>query len=182
MFHQRGRVDKDTDSICEPWELAYTSLIPESAPGSNLYKVWIKSVLTPQLVVIGAAAGLPAAVACLAEVAAGTVGTGTVTWAAQERQGSRAVVLHSLQQSVAPPQQPLLLFLHDRCRGNSGPRASLQSGRLRDKDEMKRRKKKSRGLFNHTGIFWTVNLDMLLCKFWTFCVWKPSRISQRAGD
>lgn len=119
-----------------------------------------KSALTPQLVVIGAAAGLPATVARLAEVPAGTVGTGTVTRAAQERQGSRAVVLHPLQQSVAPPQQPLLLFLHNRCRGNSGPRASLQSGRLTDKG-----KKKSRGLFNQTMISQIVSMDRFKCTF-----------------
>lgn len=99
---------------------------------SNLCEVYTRTALTPQFVVIGAAAGLPTAVARLAEVPAGTVGAGTVTRAAQERQGSRAVVLHPLQQSVAPLQQPLLLFLHDRCRGNSGQRASLQSGLLRD--------------------------------------------------
>lgn len=98
------------------------SLGTEMTLPSLLYLQSVKynpSVLTPQLIVVCAAAGLSTAVAGLAEVAAGTVGPWAVAGAAQERQGPRAVVLHTLKQGVAPPEQPLLLFLHDCCCGNT---------------------------------------------------------------
>lgn len=55
----------------------------------------------PQLVVVGAAARLPAAVSCLTQIPPVGVCTGTVPWSPQQGQAATGVVLHG------PPLSPL---------------------------------------------------------------------------
>lgn len=73
--------------------------------------IWFQTTegeLTPEFVVVGAAACLSAAVSCLTQVSAVSFGPGTVPWSPQQGQAATRVVLHHTPASLGFSPTPQL--------------------------------------------------------------------------
>lgn len=90
------------------WELLNAfKLTSATAAGCNIFWGSDEEPLTPEFVVVGAAAGLSAAVTRLAQVASVSAGPGAVPRSPQQGQAATGVVLHRTPALPEPSAAPL---------------------------------------------------------------------------